>query len=140
MTSPAAEPDSHMPPVAGANRRAILVIDDDLGMRETFDWALSAYGFHVSTAGSGARAIALGKSRHFDLMLVDLRLPDISGIDVVRSLKSDGSDVPFVLVSAFLTDPITAEARTLGAIGVWEKPLAVDDVVEHVRAALFGGE
>ena len=140
MTLTIAGSGSHPPSVAQTDRRAILVIDDDLGMRETFNWALSAHGFHVTTAGSGARAIALGKSRHFDLMLVDLRLPDISGIDVVRSLQSDGSDVPFVLVSAFLTAPITAEARTLGAIGVWEKPLAVDDVVVNVRAALSGIE
>ena len=136
MTSLVTESESRQPPVVQGDRRAILVIDDDLGMRETFTWALRAYGFQVTTAGSGARAIALTKTSHFDLMLIDLRLPDMSGIDVVRSLRSDGSDVPFVLVSGFLTDPIAVEARALGAIGVWEKPLTVDDVVVNVRAAL----
>ena len=115
---------------------AILVVDDDLGFRETFNWALRAYGYQVTTAASGAKAILLARSSHFDLMLVDLRLPDMSGMNVIRSMRSDGSEVPFVLVSAFLTDPITTEAKALGAIGVWDKPLSVDDVVVHVREAL----
>ena len=115
---------------------AILVIDDDLGTRETYKWALQAHGFNVTTAGSGARALALQKSGHFDLMLLDLRLPDISGIDVVRSMQSEGAAMPFVLVSAFLTPPVTTEAKALGAIGVWEKPMTMDAVVGHVREAL----
>jgi DNA-binding response OmpR family regulator len=123
------------PPVL-SNRRAILVIDDDLGTRETFTWVLTAYGFRVTTASSGARGVTVGRSGHFDLMLVDLRLPDISGIEVVRSLQSDGSDVRFVLVSAFMTGPIADEARRLGASSVLEKPLTVEHLMRHVRAAL----
>jgi DNA-binding response OmpR family regulator len=118
------------------DRRAILVIDDDLGTRETFTWVLTAYGFRVTTASSGARAVTVGKSGHFDLMLVDLRLPDISGIEVVRSLQSNGSGVPFVLVSAFLTSRVAEEARLLGASSVLEKPLTVEHLMTHVRAAL----
>jgi DNA-binding NtrC family response regulator len=116
-------------------RRSILIIDDDLGMRETFNWALSAYGFNVSTASSGAKGIALGKAGRFDLMVVDLRLPDLSGIEVIRALQSERPDVRFVLVSAFLTDFVTVEAENLGAIAVWEKPVAVEDVLAIVRAA-----
>jgi DNA-binding response OmpR family regulator len=139
MTSdlPGAGSPPPYPPVPG-DRRAILVIDDDLGTRETFTWVLTAYGFRVTTASSGARAVTVGKSGHFDLMLVDLRLPDISGIDVIRSLQSDGSDVRFLLVSAFLTSRIADEARRLGASSVLEKPLTVENLMTHVRAALEG--
>ena len=115
---------------------AILVVDDDLGFRETFNWALRAYGYQVTTAASGAKAILLARSSHFDLMLVDLRLPDMSGMNVIRSLRSEGSEVPFALVSAFMTDDSALEAKELGAIGVWEKPLSVEVVVGHVREAL----
>ena len=120
------------------DRRAILVIDDDLGTREIFNWTLKAYGFRVTTAGSGARAIALGKSGQFNLMLLDLRLPDMSGIDVVRSLQRDGAVVPFVLVSAFITDPVAAEAKDLGAVGVWAKPLSGETIADNVQKALSG--
>ena len=120
------------------DRRAILVVDDDLGIRETLHWVLRAHGFQVTTAGSGARGLALGRSSRFDLLLIDLRLPDVSGMDMVRSLQREGSEVPFVLVSAFVTDPVAREARELGAIGVWAKPLTIDDVVVNVRAALSG--
>ena|SRR5713101_1072618 len=137
MTSnvPGAGPHPPSPPVP-RDRRAILVIDDDLGTRETFNWVLTAYGFRVTTVSSGARAVKVGKSGHFDLMLVDLRLPDISGLEVVRSLQSDGSDVRFVVVSAFLTSPTAAEARRLGASSVLDKPLTVEHLMTHVRAAL----
>jgi DNA-binding response OmpR family regulator len=123
-------------PCVGDNRRAILVIDDDLGTRETFNWVLTAYGFRVTAVGSGARAVTVAKSGHFDLMVVDQVLPEISGIEVIRSLRSEGSDVPFVLVSAFLTRFIEDEARRLGAISVLEKPLTAEDLIAHVRAAL----
>ena len=123
------------PPVPG-NRRAILVIDDDLGTRETFTWVLTAYGFRVTTVSSGARAVAVARSGHFDLMLIDLQLPDISGIEVIRELQSEGSDVRFVLVSAFLTSRVADEAMRLGASSVLEKPLTIEHLMEHVRAAL----
>ena len=137
MTSSVPGAASHppTPPIPG-DRRTVLVVDDDLGTRETFSWVLTAHGFRVSTASSGARAETVGKSGHFDLMLVDLRLPDISGIDVVRSLQRDGSHVRFMVVSAFLTSHIADEARRLGASSVLEKPLSVDDLMTHVRAAL----
>ena len=138
MDTPVAASHSPKRALDQGDHRAILVVDDDLGIRETLHWALRAHGFQVTTAGSGARGIALGRSTHFDLMLIDLRLPDVSGIDIVRSLQREGSDVPFVLVSAFVTDPVAREARALGAIGVWAKPLTIDEVVVNVRAALSG--
>jgi DNA-binding NtrC family response regulator len=137
MTSNVPGAGSHpLSPLGPGDRRAILVIDDDLGTRETFTWVLTAYGFRVTSVSSGAKAVTVGKSGHFDLMVVDLRLPDISGIEVIKSLQRDGSDVRFVLVSAFLTSAIADEARRLGALSVLEKPLTVEHLMTHVRAAL----
>src|SRR5690349_19420143 len=67
--------------------RRILIIDDDEGTRQTFAIALRLIGFNVVTAESGVQAIDAVAQSHFDLMLVDLRLRDMSGIDMVRSLR-----------------------------------------------------
>lgn len=118
------------------NQPAVLIVDDDLGIRETASRVLGRAGFHVWTAGSGAEGIAIARSRSFDLMLVDFRLPDMLGTDVVRLLRNEVTDMPFVLVSAFLTTPVTVEAMKLGALDVVEKPLMLDDLLAVVHSAV----
>lgn len=105
---------------------SVLVVDDDLGTRETFTWALKAAGAEVRTAASGADAIRLAHEAGFNLFLMDLELPDMRGIDVVRTLKTKADAVPFVLISAFLTTDVTVEAMKLGALDVLDKPVSVD--------------
>jgi ActR/RegA family two-component response regulator len=110
-------------------RPAILVVDDDRGTRETFDWILTLGGFSVQTTGSGLQGILMARSHPYDLLLVDWRLPDISGIDVIRSL-CDIDHLRFILMSGFLTVPIAVEAMKLGAADVLEKPLTMEDLLE----------
>ena len=112
-------------------------MDDDLGTRETFDCALRPAGFTVGTAGSGAEALAIARSRRFDLMLIDLRLPDMVGTDVARALLNEAAPAPFVLMSAFLTTEVTVKAMRLGAIDVLNKPIDVDDLLAIVRSAIL---
>jgi ActR/RegA family two-component response regulator len=126
-------------PSASLNRTpAILSIDDDAGTRDVIHWALTLAGMDVRTADSAEEGLALARQRGFDLMLVDQRLPDIPGIDLIRIMRHEGLMWPFVLVSAFLTTAITVEAMKLGAIDVIEKPLDVDHLVPIVCAALEG--
>ena len=115
---------------------AILVIDDDVGTRETLHWALSHCGYSVMTAATGTDAIRIAQAGPPDLMLIDLRLPDIPGVDVVRTLQQQAFKVPFVLFSAFLTTAVTVDAMRLGAIDVLEKPIDIDDVVAVVCSAV----
>lgn len=118
------------------DRPAVLVIDDDVGTCETFDWALRPAGFTVGTARSGAEGLAIARSRRFDFILIDLRLPDMLGIDVARALAVETPAAPFALVSAFLTTKATVDAMKLGAIEVLEKPVGVDDLLAVVRGAI----
>jgi FixJ family two-component response regulator len=114
---------------------SVLVVDDDLGTRETFAWALKASGIQVRTAGCGADAIKFAREMRFDLLLIDLELPDMRGTDVVRMLKSETAAVPFVLISGFLTTDVTVEAMKLGALNVMDKPVSVD-VLPRLLAAM----
>ena len=120
-------------PIAELNRTPIiLTIDDDRGTCETVHWALTLVGIDVSAADSAAEGLTLARQHEFDLMLVDQRLPDIPGIELVRILRSEGLPWPFVLVSGFLTTAITVEAMKLGALDVIEKPVDIDDLVPLV--------
>jgi CheY-like chemotaxis protein len=115
----------------------VLVIDDDVGTRETFDWALSPLGVRVHTAACGTEGIRIAESARFDLLLVDFQLPDMRGTDVVRALQGNlDTPVTFILVSAFLTTQITVEAMKLGAANVLEKPITIDDLPGLVWSAV----
>lgn len=120
----------------GWKRLAVLLVDDDIGTRETVDWALRAVGLQVATATSGAEGIAIASARAFQLMLIDLRLGDMLGTEVVRALRQNSALVPFVLISGFLTTTVAVEAMKLGAMDVIEKPVAVDCLLAIVRSAV----
>src|ERR1051325_5451269 len=79
----------------------ILVIDDDLGTRETFQAILRLAGFDVATAATGEHGLDVVRSTNCDLVLADLRLPDMSGLDILQSVRDAGLDVPFVIITAF---------------------------------------
>ena len=124
-------------PGADLNRTPIiLTIDDDRGTCETVHWALTLVGIDVSAADSAAEGLALARQHEFDLMLVDQRLPDIPGIELIRMMRAEGLTWPFVLVSGFLTTAITVEAMKLGALDVIEKPVDIDDLVPRVCRVL----
>ena len=75
-------------------RRSVLVVDDDAGTRETTVSVLRCLKMSASEADTGAAAIAAIRARQFDLALIDFRLPDISGLDVVIELKKARLSVP----------------------------------------------
>jgi DNA-binding response OmpR family regulator len=114
--------------------RSVLVIDDDTGTCDTFAFALRRLGFNVMTAATGASGLAAVHAHQFDLALVDYRLPDMTGMTLVRLFQTDRSDLPFVVISAFLDVPAAVEAMKLGAHDVIEKPIAVEQLESAVLA------
>ncbi len=123
---------SQPPSYRRGDHPAVLLIDDDPGTRETVRLALRPMGFRVETAASAAEGLAIARLGPFDVMLVDLRLPDMFGIELVRALRKDVGDLRFVLLSGFLTTAVTVEAMKLGALDVIEKPVCMDDLVALV--------
>jgi FixJ family two-component response regulator len=113
----------------------VLVVDDDLGTRDVFKAALALEGFSVLAAPSVIIGIEAAQHNPVDLMLVDLRLSDGSGLDLIHQVKQNNPDVIFILISAFLTVPIGVAAMRLGALDVLEKPVAIDVMVALVKSA-----
>jgi DNA-binding response OmpR family regulator len=125
-----------MPSASQRGGSLILVIDDDPGVCEFAKRVLAKASFETRVAGSGAEGAAIARSTPFDLLVVDLVLPDMLGTQVVRELRNDQITTPFVLVSAFLTTPVTVEAMKLGAANVVEKPISVGKLLSIVHSAL----
>jgi DNA-binding response OmpR family regulator len=118
------------------SRPSVLVIDDDLGTRETFTWALAARGLTVASTGSGVEALEIASRERFDLVLIDLRLPDMLGTDLARAFRKQLPTARLILVSGFLTTRITVEAVKLGIADVIEKPVALEDLLAVVDSML----
>jgi ActR/RegA family two-component response regulator len=116
--------------------RTILVVDDDLGTLETAAHIVRKLGFEPATASSGRDGLTVARASSPALGVIDLRLPDMSGTDVIRALRSIDADLPLILISGFMTVPDAVEAMRLGARDVIEKPISVEDLEVRIAGAL----
>jgi PAS domain S-box-containing protein len=102
-------------------------------MRETLNDILSDEGYKVKTAGTGKEALALAKKEMFPVCLVDLRLPDISGIEVLKGLKAFSPDSSAIIITAFASKETAIEAIKAGASCYIEKPINMEELLATVR-------
>jgi len=119
-------------------QQSILWIDDDRGGTEVNVRLLTLDGFDVVTAESGTTGLMLAKVGAFDLVLLDLELPDMSGLDVLRSLNQLGTRAPVVLVTGFATVSVAVRAVQAGAVDVVEKPVMGDELCSLARRHAVG--
>lgn len=109
----------------------LLIVDDDPGVGETFARMLTLNGHTVTTVQSAEAALEAARNELPDAMILDMRMPVISGLDFLRQLRRDNRlrDMPVAIVTGdyFLNEPLLAELRALGAT-VRYKPLWMDDL------------
>jgi two-component system, NtrC family, response regulator HydG len=113
----------------------ILVIDDDQGVRETMERMLRGAGYTVQSAGSGQEGLTLARGNAFDVILSDMRMPDISGIDVLQKLREGRVDSAFIVMTGFGTVDTAVAAMKLGAVDFVQKPFFRDELLMRVRSA-----
>jgi CheY-like chemotaxis protein/predicted regulator of Ras-like GTPase activity (Roadblock/LC7/MglB family) len=116
--------------------KRILVVDDEPNVVKSCARILELEGFEVQTASGGIEALALYKSENFDLALVDLRMPDMSGLEVLAALKEYDPNATAAIFTAYGTKENAIEALRLGAREFLEKPLDAKVVVATVRQIL----
>ncbi len=119
-----------------ADKAAILVVDDDLSMRELLGYLLGREGYRVETASGGKEALSLLKNRGFDLLLCDIRLGDISGLEVLKAARELHPGAVVIMISAFASTETAVEAMNLGAYDYVPKPFNKDELLETVEKAL----
>jgi two-component system phosphate regulon response regulator PhoB len=116
----------------------ILIVDDEVDLLKLLDFSLRGAGFQTVQARSGKEALALARSERPDMVLLDLMLPDIQGVDVCRTLKSDPltRQIPIVMVTARGAEIDRVVGFELGADDYVVKPFSPRELVLRVRALL----
>jgi two-component system response regulator PilR (NtrC family) len=120
---------------AGAERRQprILVVDDERSMRELLAIVLKREGYEVLLADSGTSALATLEREPIDLLISDIKMPDLSGVDVLRAAKQMDQDILGIMITAFASTETAVEAMRLGACDYLSKPFDVDLLRMKVR-------
>jgi two-component system KDP operon response regulator KdpE len=113
----------------------VLVVDDNLSIQKLVSVNLQARGYAVDVAGTGEDALGLFKDGAYDLVILDLILPGMSGIDVC-ALMRQGSDVPIVVLSAREDEDLKVHALDTGADDYVTKPFSPKELLARVRAVM----
>lgn len=115
----------------------ILIVEDNADTRELLDFYFTNAGFAVSTAMDGGEGIYKANTRHPDIILTDLNMPNLSGIDLIKHLRAQAEtvDTPILVFTAFGKE-MTKEAIEAGANQAFNKPFDFDTLVDVVRDLL----
>ena len=122
-----------MRPVGG--RHPILVMDDEPTIRENLRRLLTSTGYEVTTAENGDTALERAAEQSFEVALLDIGMPGISGIDVLKQLRAQYPDTAVIMVTAVVELETAIEAMRLGAYDYVSKPFNLDDVLIRVSRA-----
>lgn len=114
----------------------ILIVEDERAVARGLEYALTREGFQVLWADTGQKALALARSQDPHLILLDIRLPDISGFDVCRQLRAEGKRQPILMLTARDEELDKVLGLELGADDYVVKPFSLRELVSRIRALL----
>ncbi|MBR6444381.1 MAG: response regulator transcription factor [Firmicutes bacterium] len=117
------------------NNPVILVIEDDIPVRNLIVTTLKTHEYRYLTAKNGAEAVMMASSHNPDVLFLDLGLPDMDGIDVIRQVRS-WSNVPIIVISARSDDADKIEALDAGADDYLTKPFSVEELLARLRVTI----
>ncbi len=113
----------------------VLIVDDEVNMRKTLAEILGDEGFKVTTAATGEEAVKLCSEERFEVVLMDVRMPGMNGVEAFRRIQRHQEGVRVILMSAFSIEDLKLAALDEGAIAFLSKPLDLDRVVSLVGEA-----
>jgi DNA-binding response OmpR family regulator len=119
-----------------ADHGGLLVVDDEPFLRDAVAASLRFLGFDVTTADNGADALRLARDGRFDLLVLDVMLPELDGFDVVRRLRRDGSRVPVIFLTARDTQADKVTGLTIGGDDYLTKPFGLEELAARIRSVL----
>ena len=119
----------------GANPLRVLIVDDEPAILRFLRAGLSGQGFIVSEAASGKAALDAIRRNAADLIVLDLGLPDLDGLDVIRSVRDEGFAAPIIVLSSRDDEGTKVMALDLGADDFIVKPFGIDELFARIRAA-----
>jgi two-component system response regulator PilR (NtrC family) len=117
---------------------SILVVDDELSMREFLKILLEKEGYSISIAQGANEALELTEQQTFDLIISDIKMPEIGGLGLLKTLRQQGNNVPIILITAYASPEDAVEAMKGGAFDYITKPFNVDEIKAVIRSSLAG--
>lgn len=114
----------------------ILVVDDEESIREFLEIMLKKEGYEVTTAEDGAKAKEILTKKSFDMVISDMQMPNVTGIELLRHVRESYPDLVFMIITAFGTTETAVEAMKLGAYDYLTKPFKIDEVRLNIANAL----
>jgi two-component system KDP operon response regulator KdpE len=121
--------------IAGANPLRILIVDDEPAILRFLRAGLTNQGFTVSEAADGESVLDIVRRQGTDLVVLDLGLPDIDGLEVIRRLRDEGSSILIIVLSSRDDEGSKVAALDLGADDYVTKPFGIDELFARIRAA-----
>ena len=117
-------------------RRRLLLIEDDATLRQALGFNLTREGYEVSTAADGVAGLELGRSPRLDLILLDVMLPGMSGVEVLRVLRREGVSTPVIILSAKGDEIDRVVGLKVGADDYVAKPFSRPELLARIEAVL----
>jgi len=118
----------------------ILVMEDDLNVAKGLEMILSEEGYQVNLAGTGALAMQAFNEKRYDLLVADLRLPDIDGMEIIKQVKNDTPETEVVVITGYGTAATAVEAMKIGVHDFLSKPFTDDQIKSAINEALITQE
>jgi DNA-binding NtrC family response regulator len=116
----------------------VLLVDDELGFLDVLAKRMSRRGFQVTAAGSGAESIRVLRDNDFDVAVLDLKLDDMDGIEVLQIMKKMVPEMPVIMLTGHGSEQAAREGVESGAFDYLLKPCDLDDLLEKVGEAVAG--
>lgn len=116
------------------NKVSVLIVDDEVNIRLTLSKILTKKGYIVSTAENGLSAVESVKKEHFDVIIMDVRMPQMSGLEALIHIKQIRPTANIIFMSAFSVEDMIKDILKGGTYAMLKKPLNIDEVINLIEA------
>lgn len=111
----------------------ILIVDDQFGIRILLNEVLQKEGYETFQAANGIQALEIADEHKPDLVLLDMKIPGMDGIEILKRMKQKNSDIRVIIMTAYGELDMIQEAKNLGALTHFAKPFDIDDIRQTVK-------
>ncbi len=112
---------------------SVLIVDDDIRLGDSLTDILETTGHDIKFVSSGKDALSTIKKSEYDIILMDIRMPGMNGVETLRHIKEQSPNTSVVMMTAFAEDELVSQAREEGALQILSKPLDIDKILGFIK-------
>ena len=122
--------------MTAGEKRKILIVDDQFGIRILLNEIFQKEGYITYEAANGEQALRIVKNEHPELVILDMKIPGMDGLDILKHIRRDYDDIKVIIMTAYGELDMIQEAMEYGAITHFAKPFDIDELIEAVQKQL----